>query len=297
MTLIDLSLCTFRRPGVAGTLRSINELDIPAGVRLRVLVVDNDHAPSARDTVAGAARGMDVAVHYIHAPAANISVARNAGLDAAKADWIAFLDDDETVPSGWLRALLDRQAKTDADAVFGHSQARYGPEAPDWIVAHAYHSNVAKARGGIVFTGHTCNALLRWGDAPWTHARFDLGRGRSGGEDTEFFFRLFRMGARYAIADDAPAYEDVAPERLSLRWLRKRHYRMGQSYASSAPGARRRLALFATASAKAAFCHAMAVATAPAVKQRNFWILRGTMHAGVCAGCLSLPSEELYGHA
>jgi hypothetical protein len=33
---------------------------------------------------------------YVHAPARNISIARNACLDAADAPLIAFIDDDET---------------------------------------------------------------------------------------------------------------------------------------------------------------------------------------------------------
>ena len=38
---IDVLLCTFRRPDVHDTLRSLEALALPAGVDLRIVVVDN----------------------------------------------------------------------------------------------------------------------------------------------------------------------------------------------------------------------------------------------------------------
>ncbi|WP_353475668.1 glycosyltransferase family A protein (plasmid) [Salipiger sp. H15] len=292
---IDINLCTFRRPEVVETLRSIDRLQIPEGVQLRVIVIDNDHAPSARARVEAMADGMKLPVTYTHAPAGNIALARNAGLDLSEADWVAFLDDDETVGPDWLAAMIERQRETGADAVFGHSRAAYDETAPAWIVARDYHSNIVEARGGVVETGYTCNSLLRWGDAPWTDQRFDLSRGRSGGEDTEFFFRLRAMGASYAIADKATAHERVSPNRLTFQWLRQRKFRMGQSYSVSARGPAASARLFCTAAAKAAFCHGRALLSLPSAEARNYWLLRGALHLGVCTGVLSMPSRDLYG--
>ena len=292
---IDITLCTFRRPEVVETLRSIDGIDLPEGATARVVVIDNDHQPSAQEAVEAQAASMRLPVTYLHAPAANIALARNAGLEAADADWVAFLDDDETVPRHWLTALTARQVETGADAVFGPSVALYDPDAPEWITAQDYHSNRPAPRNGVVETGYTCNAFLRWGEAPWTAERFDLARGKSGGEDTEFFFRLHRMGARFAIAEDAAVTETVPETRLTYEWLERRRFRMGQSYASSAPSPAARARLFAAASAKAAYCRARAIAAGRDEELRNFWRLRGSLHRGVCSGCLSRPSEDLYG--
>lgn len=287
---VDILLCTFRRAHVAQTIAS---LDAPPGVALRLIVADNDETDSARETVAAAARARGLAHLYLHAPARNISLARNACLAAARADWVAFIDDDEEAAPGWLAALLERACETGADAVFGPALARYGPGAPGWTAALDLHSNRPVRRRGRIETGHTCNALLRWAGTPWQAERFDLARGRSGGEDTEFFFRLARIGARYEDAPRAIVHEDVAPGRLSLRWLGARRFRMGQSHAAAATGPAARAALFLAAALKAAACWAAALAAGP--ERRIFWRLRGALHRGVCAGCLGWPQRPLHG--
>ncbi|SDZ61485.1 succinoglycan biosynthesis protein ExoM [Jannaschia faecimaris] len=292
---IDVCICTFRRPHVAETLRSVAAANRPADAALRLLVIDNDDSPSARALIEETAESLALPVHYVHAPGANISIARNAGLAAVEAGWVAFLDDDEIVDADWLTALVKCQAETRADAVFGQSRAIYGSDTPDWIVAGDFHSQAPVTRDGVVETGHTCNALLRWGDAPWTDQRFALERGRSGGEDTEFFFRLATMGARYAISADSIVREAVPADRASLEWLLKRRFRIGQSYASHAKGLPARAVLFASAAAKSAYCHLHALPAWSDPAARAFWLMRGRMHAGVCAGCLKLKQRTLYG--
>lgn len=293
---VDLCLCTFRRPMVEDTLRSIDALVIPDGMTLRVIVIDNDHGPTAEPVITRVAEEMNVPVTYVHAPAGNISIARNAGLDAADGDWIAFLDDDEIVPKDWLAALFACQGDDDVDAVFGHSKAQYPADAPEWITAVDYHSQIREPRNGQVLTGHTCNAILRWSDARWRDVRFDVERGQSGGEDTAYFFQLSRMGAKFAICEDADVHEAVPAARLTFAWLWRRKLRIGQSYVASADGATQKAKLFILAVFKTIYCHIYALLSVFNETKRNFWLLRGAMHLGVCAGSLKIPTAKLYGN-
>jgi len=296
MTSIDIALCTFRRSAVRETLASLAVQHLPEGVtKIRIVVADNDDTDSARAIVERAASAMSIPVHYVHAPARNISVARNACLDAADADWVAFLDDDERAAPDWLARLLHCATTTGADAVFGPALAEYGSGAPGWMQRQDLHSNHPARRGNRVETGHTCNALLRWNGTPWQAERFDLARGKSGGEDTEFFFRLNRSGARYEICNAAIVRETINPERLELSWLLRRKYRTGQSHAARAQDLPARAVLTATASVKAIFCAGATLATFWSVDRRSFWLLRATMHFGVVSGCLSLSQPEIYG--
>src|SRR5271166_4395888 len=92
--MVDVCVCTYRRPHVSKTLNSLSQLEIPEGIAFRVIVADNDVGQSARASVEAVAAECNLHVDYIHAPARNISVARNACLDFAKGDSIAFIDDD-----------------------------------------------------------------------------------------------------------------------------------------------------------------------------------------------------------
>lgn len=103
---IDLCICTFRRSFISETLASVARARVPPGADLRIIVIDNDDTPTARDRVLGAAATMPHPVSYAHASGANISIARNAALALADGDWIAFLDDDEIADPDWLLALV-----------------------------------------------------------------------------------------------------------------------------------------------------------------------------------------------
>lgn len=68
--------------------------------RFEVIVVDN----ASRDATAGLARSRGATV--VFEPVPNRSRARNAGVAAARADYIAFTDADCVAAPGWLEAML-----------------------------------------------------------------------------------------------------------------------------------------------------------------------------------------------
>ena len=134
-----IGICTFRRPELAATLASLAELE-PCGLPVSVAIADNDRTPSAKDRVDSIAAAHPLPVTYLHAPEANISVARNALLDharAAGARLLVYLDDDETVEPTWLARLVaawraGQQATPRAGAVLGPVRAHYRAGAPGW---------------------------------------------------------------------------------------------------------------------------------------------------------------------
>jgi len=287
-------MCTFRRPEVIQALDALKKLTGPTGTQLGIIIADNDTTDSAREIIGSAAAGSPIPITYIHAPKQNISVARNACLDATDADWIVFVDDDELAPSDWIERLWECAMQTSADAVFGPAKAIYPDDAPNWMVKLDLHSNLVTPRDGVVETGYTSNAMLRWKDQIWADQRFDLARGRSGGEDTEFFFRLRRLGAYFDFTEQAAVQEHVHPDRMNMAWLRRRRFRMGQSYVTSVTNRRERVALALKAMTKLTFCFLRSALHVPNPIKWRFWYLRGILHCGVVAGCLSVRDLELY---
>jgi succinoglycan biosynthesis protein ExoM len=294
---IDVLVCTYRRPAIREALLSINAQKLPSVVSVRVIVADNDDEPSAANEVARAASDMTVPVLYVHAPSRNISIARNACLDHAGADWVVFFDDDEQASPGWLAALLEASMGEGADGAFGPVVAQYGDDTPGWICDYDYLSTRPQTRGGEVQTGYTGNAILRWRGARYTRERFSLEKGKTGGEDTEFFFRLWRLGARFAVAENAIVFEHVEPARLAFDWIQKRKYRAGQSYGRhcTTPSSLSFLRLAAVSSAKIALCFAMSGLRSFSISKRRFWLLRGVFHAGVLSSALGATEDVSYG--
>jgi succinoglycan biosynthesis protein ExoM len=295
--LVDIGICTYRRPAVADTLASLAALGLPPDVRLRIIVADNDAEPSARATVEAAARAHGLEVAYVHAPSRNISIARNACLDAAEGEHLAFIDDDETAAPGWLAALLREADAGGFDAVLGPVNAVYGEDAPRWIAAGDFHSTRPAPSGGRILKGYAGNVLIRRETIRRLGLRFDLALGRQGGEDDQFFYRLTDAGGTIGYAPDALAWEPVPPGRASLAWLLKRSFRTGQTHAQRLQARSRgsaRAGQLALAAAKASACLAGACVALPSAVSRARWLVRGALHAGVAARLAGLSALELY---
>lgn len=75
---------------------------------IRIVVVDNDIAESARNVVKRYATMSEVPIHYETEPVQNIALARTRALTACSGDYVAFIDsDDEEATPKWLQHLLD----------------------------------------------------------------------------------------------------------------------------------------------------------------------------------------------
>ncbi|WP_353643832.1 glycosyltransferase [Mesorhizobium sp. WSM2239] len=295
---IDICVCTYRRRELDDTLLSIGALNVPANTAIRVIVADNDVEPSARERVYALAAQIPFDVVYVHCPASNISIARNACLESSTGDFLAFIDDDETASREWLTELLAAAEATGADAVLGPVSAVYADDAPGWMRRGDFHSTAPVWVKGEIRTGYTCNALLRCASPHVAGRRFNLALGRTGGEDTEYFTQLHQAGGTIAFAPRATVYEPVPRNRTQFTWLTKRRFRVGQTHGRLVGEKRQGLAAvpqIGLAAAKAAYCFAAAAAFAALPERRNRSILRGVMHSGVVSGLLGVREIRQYG--
>jgi succinoglycan biosynthesis protein ExoM len=295
---VDICVCTYRRESLATTLRSIADQTGLGARRLRVIVADNDEQPTAEAAIRRMGETMGLPLHYRHAPARSISISRNACLDAADADWIAFLDDDEQARPAWLSCLLAEAETGGWDAVLGPVLAVYSDAAPAWMRSGDFHSTRPVIRKGAIETGYSGNVLIRRATVEREGLRFDLKFGRTGGEDVDFFYRLRDAGGRIGFAPEAWVDEPVPDTRASLRWLLARTFRAGQTHgtrlARLEPAPVSRFKQAGVAAAKAMACGSAALATVAQPVTRNRFITRGAMHLGVLARVAGIPEIQLY---
>lgn len=293
---VDVCICTFRRPHIEKTLKSIARQNLNPAWKIRIIVADNDDHPTAQEMVETTARRDSLHLTYLHAPARNISRARNACLAAATAPFVAFIDDDEVASPQWLAALIYTLQKSGADAVLGPVQAVYRPECPAWLKESDFHSSLPVWKDGKIVSGGAGNVLLKRASAAALHFREELGR--SGGEDTVYFHELIKAGGRIAFEKNAIAIEYVSEERESFLWLLRRRFRYGQTHglllleATHTPLTRVKNAIIATF--KTALCLLMALLNFSRDQPRRFWSLRGALHAGVTCRLMGKRDLEQY---
>ena len=197
---------------------------------IEMIVVDNDAEPSARELVENLACGAPFPVIYVHEPRAGVANARNAALERARGDLIAFLDDDEEASPYWLARLLETQRRFEADVVFGPVRGR----APAGVVKHRryferFFSREGPAEAGLISEAYGCgDSLVRRAALPDPKRPFSDERNQTGGEDDLLFSTMKARGARFAWAPDAYVWEDPAADRLNLRYALLRAFSYGQ---------------------------------------------------------------------
>ena len=231
---VSICICTYNRPHVAETIRSVLRQEGLGDRSIEIIVADDDPNGSAQSLVTQAAAGSEIPVRYVCSGARNVAAARNACLDAARGTWVAFIDDDEVAEPTWLVCLLEAQQRYGADVVKGYVRAVYPEGAPGWVRFADPYTRDYGATGALPKLLATGNVLFRRELAERHGLRFDPAFGRSGGEDTEFFRRMCASAPKVVASRDAVVNEIVPDDRITVNYLASRYKRMGQTQGKKA---------------------------------------------------------------
>lgn len=231
--LVVIYAATFRRPaGIRALVESLNRLEFRGPEpRIELVVVDNAPSEPAFGSEAELAALSRWPARYLHEDRRGIVAARNRALDSVPedADYVASLDDDETVTPGWLEAMLQVAAAWGATAVQGHVEPSYATEPPAWVEAlDAFRLGPFEDGQPLRFAG-TGNVMIDAGFLRRTGLRFDPRFNDTGGEDEDFFDRLQALGGTIRAAAGAVIHEEVPKTRMNLRWMMRRRFRMGNT--------------------------------------------------------------------
>ena len=234
MPEIVVAIPTFRRPtSLARLLGALEKLETDA--RVLVIVADND-----AEGRAGYDFCRSICAHYrwpldpIIAEERGIAQVRNAlvqrALSYPQARFVAMLDDDEWPSPQWLSELVRIQAETSAEVVEGSVLFEPKSAQGHWTAGFDGVSDMRRPSGPTAMLEGAGNLLIsrscleRLG-APWFDPAFAL----SGGEDRDFFERVKAAGGKFAWADDAVAHGLVPERRMTLEWVLRRAYGIGNS--------------------------------------------------------------------
>lgn len=101
---VTVLVCTYNREKLlAKTLESLVSQEYPPG-KYEILVVDNASKDNTREVVESY-KNSKVTVRYLYEPILGVAVARNAGAREARADVIAYFDDDQIATPDCLGSL------------------------------------------------------------------------------------------------------------------------------------------------------------------------------------------------
>lgn len=249
---LTFAICTHRRNALLQrALSSLIDADRPPDMKIEVVVVDNSDGQDAAPVISAAAKrarggAAPFVIRCVGAHPANISVARNAALEASNAPWLAFLDDDQHIARDWFVEARRAIRETSADALFGAIAPQFEDGAQPTHAAHNLFTRNLKAIEGsalYAFGPHkTLGAALATGNTLFrrstalAHWRFDPAFGLAGGEDFDLFCRLQSAGRRFAWRPSLRAFELVPAARCKPSYLRRRFYAGGQVYAAAIAG-------------------------------------------------------------
>ena len=218
---LSIVIPTFQRPpALARCLRALEEQTLPAS-HLEIIVVDDAGTSSSR--AVGGQSKLLAHVHLIRHPKnAGAGAARNTGARAAKAPYVAFIDDDCIAEPEWADALLARFAKEPEAALAGEVTIGEPQLATDRVTQLL--SEPATSEDGSLLRAQSANLAV---PAPAFHnlGGFDERFQGAGYEDYELCSRWRRAGHQIVAVPEAIVHH-MRDTTLFGFW--RQHYRYGK---------------------------------------------------------------------
>ncbi len=102
---------------------------------LEILVVD-DGSRDSTEHIAREWEKKDPRVRVFHQENTGVAGARNRALDAYTGEWVRFVDADDFLPEGSIRALYEQAEKNDSDLVMAGYEHQVGEINKTWNLAN-----------------------------------------------------------------------------------------------------------------------------------------------------------------
>jgi len=188
-----------------------------------VVVVDNDAAGPARESVMRLGDELGLEITYGIEPIQTIPTARNHALSLARGNYIGIIDDEEFPPQQWLITMYRAIGTFGVDGALGPVHPFFEEQPPAWLLKGRFCERPVHRTGTLLHWDQTRtgNVLLKKEVFDKYHLCFDV-KFKTGGSDREFFKQAMRAGCRFVAVEEAPVYEIVPPERWTKSYYLKR---------------------------------------------------------------------------
>lgn len=196
------------------------------GVRYEIVIVDNNSTDNTREVVESFRDRSGPVLRYVFEPRQGVSQGRNAGVTAARADIIAFTDDDVVPTPGWVaqvkRAFDEHEH---IDFLGGKILPEWQSPPPSWLTTDHWWPLALLDRGDEPFYVNAANPLC----LPTANAAFraevlsyigPFSEEFSTREDHELLIRLLQSGRQGLYEPKLVVMAKVQPERMCKSYHR-----------------------------------------------------------------------------
>lgn len=232
---IAISCNTFLRPELLEkNLESIAALNIPDGIEIKVLVVDNDKNASAKPVIEKLQNTYPYKINYFVEKERGLSSARNRLLQEAinlEVTHVAILDDDDIADENWIKNLVDLyNTQENAYIVSGPEFCCFEEDFPKYLTNNnIFVKKTSKKKGEVRIVCSTHNAFFPLTIVKDEGIWFDRSFVFMGGEDGDFFYRAGKAGYTIVFTPDAIVRELNGKDRVNIKWILSRNYYNGYS--------------------------------------------------------------------
>ena len=204
-----------------------------------VIVVDNNSTDGTAEKIQAYA-AWETRLKYVFEARQGVAYGRNAGIEVAQGDLIAFCDDDVCVAPDWIQKIYDASVRyPDADFIGGKVIPVWRDPPPEWLRAHMAPLAL-QDRGQEPFAvslenpvclvsaclGVRRRALERAGLFDPETQRVKDGIGST--EDYDWELKLWQNGGQGMYVPDVVCYSEIPRKRMDKSYHRRWHLGHGK---------------------------------------------------------------------
>lgn len=221
-------------------LKSVAMQDADKSIWECVVVNNNSTDDTAVRVAAFAKAHSDINIKLVDEPQQGLSYARNRGIAESKGQFIAFIDDDETINEGFVSAYIDLFRNHGAFVGSGALKVCYETARPKWMSYYTEKMIANPLDLGSEIITITRTITPTGGNMAFNrevfnlYGNFDTNLGRKGGElfggeENDLFERIRDLGERIFYTPHAIAYHHISGKKLTPEYFDKLSYGVGVS--------------------------------------------------------------------